>query len=205
MAAEPGAKARGTNTQEHASVTRTEQPALSTRHAALSTRVAGAAIALLGGWFLWQAVSLREGPGYAAVGPRVFPVIVGLGFLVSGLPLLLSRGRRARAHAPPDESADTDLAPPIDWPTLASIAVLLALYIALFLHLGFIISSAGFLVGGAWILGSRSWVRDVAAGFLLSVATYVVFTKLLGLELPAGPLEEPIRALEALFPQTEPG
>jgi putative tricarboxylic transport membrane protein len=171
-----------------------------------STRVAGAAIALLGGWFLWQAVSLREGPGYAAVGPRVFPVIVGLGFLVSGLPLLLSRRSRAlRAGAPSDESANADLAPPTDWPTLVSMAVLLALYIALFLHLGFIISSAGFLLAGAWILGSRSWLRDVVAGLLLSVVTYVVFTKLLGLELPAGPLEEPIRALETLLlPQAEP-
>jgi len=172
-----------------------------------STRVAGAAIALLGGWFLWQAVSLREGPGYAAVGPRVFPIIVGLGFLVSGLPLLLSRRSRVlRAAAPADESANSDLAPPADWPTLASMAVLLAIYITVFLHLGFIISSAAFLVAGAWVLGSRSWPRDVAAGLLLSLVTYVVFTRLLGLDLPSGPLEEPIRALETLlFPQAETG
>jgi putative tricarboxylic transport membrane protein len=75
-----------------------------------------------------------------------------------------------------------------------------------FLHLGFIISSAAFLVAGAWVLGSRSWPRDVAAGLLLSLVTYVVFTRLLGLDLPSGPLEEPIRALETLlFPQAETG
>jgi putative tricarboxylic transport membrane protein len=159
--------------------------------------ITGAAIALCAGWFLWQAAALREGPGYAAVGPRVFPAIVGVGFLVSGLALFLSGLRGARRQGTTD--ADAERHAPTDWPTLLAMAGLLALYLVLFRPLGFILASAGFLVAGAWALGSRAWARDLVAGALVSIPTYVVFARLLGLELPAGPLEGPLRAFQVVL------
>ena len=56
--------------------------------------IAGGLIALFGAWFLWEATILREGPGYVAVGPRVFPLIVGAGLLLSGMAVLLGDLRR---------------------------------------------------------------------------------------------------------------
>jgi putative tricarboxylic transport membrane protein len=84
---------------------------------------------------------------------------------------------------------------PIVWPSLGQIAALLAAYVAAFLPLGFVVSSAFFMVGGARVLGSRRWVRDLTAGLLLSAVSYGVFTFLLGLELPGGPLEVPLQVL----------
>lgn len=197
--------------------------------------IAGVLIALFGAWFLWEAMALREGPGYAAVGPRVFPLIVGTGLLLSGLAVLVGslRGRRGRGEAarttdaaratdagrstdaavtresaavPVDRSADPgDEHPgsseglPTDWRTLGLMAVALAGLILLWRPLGFILTTTLFLMAGAWVLGSRSPVRDLLAGVLVGVGTYALFTRLLGLELPAGPLEAPLRALAGLL------
>jgi putative tricarboxylic transport membrane protein len=182
-----------------------------------SDLVAGLAIALFGAWFLWQGTLLRAGPGYAAIGPRVFPLIVGAGLLGSGLAILLGalaapRERMApapageRASGGPDRAAGRaaeagpaeEPAYETDWRTLLGVAALLAAYVLLFRPLGFILTSAAFLPAGARILGSDLWRRDLLAGVLLSVATYAVFTFLLGLELPAGPLEAPIGTLRSL-------
>ena len=78
-------------------------------------------------------------------------------------------------------------------------AVALAGLIVLWRPLGFILTAALFLVAGAWVLGSRSPIRDILAGVLVAVGTYALFTRLLGLELPTGPLEAPIRALTGLL------
>lgn len=193
-------------------------------------RLAGAAITLLGVWFLWQAFGMPERPGAGAVGPRVFPIIVGLGILASGIALLLSRPERDEGCARSDEAeshTDGDVAgaeslaetrdataeqlaergalpvagDPVksqvraDQATLGGIAALLAVYLAAFLPLGFPIASALFLAAAARVLGSRAWLRDLVAGVVVSAAAFVVFTRLLGLELPTGPLEAPLQAL----------
>jgi putative tricarboxylic transport membrane protein len=160
----------------------------------VTERVVGAAIALFGGWFLWQAGSLREGPGYAAIGPRVFPVIVGLGLLLSGLALLLQRGSVGVGVVDREDSAG-DSVEPIVWPSLTQVAALLAAYVVAFLPLGFIVSSTIFVVGGARVLGSQRWVRDLTVAVLLSAMSYGVFTFLLGLDLPGGPLEMPLQVV----------
>ncbi len=156
-------------------------------------RLAGVAIAVFGAWFLWQAASLREGPGYAAVGPRVFPVIVGVGLLLSGLALLITGGAGTRSSVASLDDGEAEAS--IVWTSLAQVAALLAAYVAAFVPLGFIGSSTFFMVAGARSLGSRRWVRDLTVGLLLSATSYGVFTFLLGLELPGGPMEKPLRSL----------
>lgn len=159
----------------------------------------GIAIAVFGAWFVWQATTIRQGPGYAIVGPGVFPTIVGLGLLASGVAVIASAlpGRRQSASATPEASGlVTEEQSVVDWTALVGLAALLALYLALFLPLGFLLGSTLYLVAAARVLGSHSLLRDLVSGVGLSVAAYLVFTRLLGLELPAGPLEEPIRSLQ---------
>lgn len=164
-------------------------------------RVTALAIIVLGAWFIWQATELRQGPGYAAVGPRVFPTIVGCGLLGSGLALLLTaRGRDGTAVAGAPDDGDGTVA--ADWRTLLGIAALLAAYVLLFHRIGFVIASALFLAGGAWTLGSRTPLRDLLIGLLLSLLVYAVFTQLLTLDVPAGPIEGPLDALlDRAFPR----
>jgi putative tricarboxylic transport membrane protein len=145
--------------------------------ATAAERVAGALVALVGAWYVWQALLFREGPGFAVVGPRVFPIIIGLGLAVSGAAMAVFATWRE-----PGAEAEAD------WRTLLLLAAALAAYLALYLPLGFPIASWLFFVGGAWILGSRNIVRDVISGALLVAVVYLVFTRLLTIDLPAGPL-----------------
>lgn len=176
---------------------------MSTRARQLADGIAGVAILAFGAWVLWQAGSLRAGPGYAAVGPRTFPIIVGLATLVSGVGVVIGwlrawRGdaapaAAARADTPPltdaDLTGDGDAAPAgTDWATLLLVGGLLAAYIALFRPLGFVLASTALFPAGAWALGSRAPLRDSLAGVVVSLITYLLFTRFLGLELPAGPL-----------------
>jgi putative tricarboxylic transport membrane protein len=155
------------------------------------------AITLLGAWVIWQATLLREGPGYAAVGPKTFPLIVGVGMLLSGLALIWERLHRPRdLETTPTQPADVE--GPADWQMLISVGVALAAYLALYEPFGFVLSSTLFLPTCAWILGSRAPIRDVVVGLGLALVTYVLFTRFLGLELPGGPIDEQLRALSNL-------
>ncbi len=163
----------------------------------LPDAVAALAVVLLGAWWLWQSNGLREGPGYAAVGPRTFPIIIAVGLLGGGAALALAavRGSRSdRAAAIPADTTDVaaeteaeDAAPSADWPTLLATAGVLAVYLALFQPLGFVIASTALMAAGARVLGSRAWRRDLLSGLAVSLVTFLIFTRLLGLELPTGP------------------
>jgi putative tricarboxylic transport membrane protein len=52
--------------------------------------------------------------------------------------------------------------------------------------LGYVVATALFLPVTAWILGSRSPIRDLVVGVGLAVAVYIGFTEFLGVRLPAG-------------------
>jgi putative tricarboxylic transport membrane protein len=54
--------------------------------------------------------------------------------------------------------------------------------------LGYVVASALFFPFGARVLGSCSPRRDLVAGVALAVAVYLLFTRLLGVPLPPGPL-----------------
>ena len=140
-------------------------------------RAAGVVVALFGAWFLWQAFQFREGPGFAVVGPRVFPAIVGIGLTLSGLALAVLPGARAEAETP------------TDWRTLLLMAAALAVYVALYLPLGFPIASVAFssLAHGSSAVDRPFEISSAACCW--SLVVYLVFTQLLTIDLPAGPLE----------------
>jgi putative tricarboxylic transport membrane protein len=75
-----------------------------------------------------------------------------------------------------------------DWNALVAISVGFFAQIMLIERIGFILSSACLFLAVAWGFGSRRAVRDSAIALLLSAVVYVVFTRLLHLQLPAGPL-----------------
>lgn len=149
-----------------------------------------AGVVVLGALVLWKTTEIRLTPVSSRVGPRVIPYIVGAGLVVTGCWLALDvlRGHLARPEAGED-AEDVDLSLPTDWTTVGIIAASLVVYLLLIERAGFIIASSLLFFGAAFGMGSRRVLRDVAIAVVLSVSTYVLFTRGLSLRLPKGWLD----------------
>src|SRR5215204_3335153 len=143
---------------------------------------------LFGILIVWQTTLIRLTPAYSKVGPRVIPYIVGAGMIVVGV-WLAYEALTGRMSLGTTESEDADPTLPTDWRTIGLLALALLVYLLLIERAGFIIASATLFVMAAFAMGSRRLARDIAIGIVMSTVLYVVFSRGLGLSLPAGILE----------------
>jgi len=137
----------------------------------------------LGSFVIFETGSIAEIQGYAKIGPRLFPYVVGAGLTLCGALLAwhaLSGGWR---HVPLDQEGHD--AP--DWPAFAIISAGIILHMVVIGWAGFIIASTLLFVLIARGFGSRRPVRDAVIAILLSIIVFFVFTLALGLSLPKGP------------------
>ncbi len=155
--------------------------------ARLAELALAAGVVILGVVVVWQTTNIRLTPVNSRVGPRVIPYIVGSGLIVTGLWLAIDvlRGDVARPDGGEDaEDADPTL--PTDWVTVAIIGAALLAYLFLIERAGFVVASTVLFFGAAFGMGSRHYIRDLAIGLTLSLATYFLFTDGLSLRLPEG-------------------
>ena len=145
----------------------------------LGEALLAAAVLLLGIFLAVETARLRTGPGYAAIGPKLFPWLVAAGLVLVGLALL----REARSG-----EVEHPIGLELDLPPLLLVTGGLLAQMLLMRPAGFVIASSLLFVAVARAFGSRRLVRDVAIGLGLCAAVYVAFTYGLGLALPAGML-----------------
>jgi putative tricarboxylic transport membrane protein len=136
-------------------------------------------VLVLGVFVAVETAMLRTGPGYSAIGPKLFPWLVAAGLLVVGVALLYEARAGAIAHP---VGFDLDLPPAL------AVTAGLVLQMVLMKPAGFVIASAVLFVGVAYAFGSRRIALNAAVGLILCTATYIAFTRGLGLVLPAGVL-----------------
>ncbi|MFE1586833.1 tripartite tricarboxylate transporter TctB family protein [Streptomyces sp. NPDC059402] len=120
------------------------------------------------------------------VGPKTVPIVVGVGLLVIAALLAVDVLRGGRGEAEGGE--DVDLSEPADWRTVLLLSGIFLGAAALIEPAGFPVAGALLFWGAAFALGSRRLDRDPLIAAVLSLITYVVFDKLLGVPLPGGPL-----------------
>jgi putative tricarboxylic transport membrane protein len=119
------------------------------------------------------------------VGPGLFPAVIGAGLVVLGALLLLAIARGERFEPQEAEDADATRAPSraAFWTTLAAgllpVLVLRPLGLPVAAALTFGLTARAF--------GSRRLLLDLGVGFLLGVACWLLFSRLLGLPLPGFP------------------
>jgi putative tricarboxylic transport membrane protein len=147
------------------------------------------AIMALGAFVIFDTATDLTGPGYAQVGPGVFPVIVGAALLLAGAGLLVQslRGYWRVSWIERDASASTSSMP---LRNVLLIAAALTLNVVLFASLGFIAASAVLFACVSLAFGSRRFIVDAALGIAFAATIYVIFVYGLGLYLPAGELWE---------------
>jgi putative tricarboxylic transport membrane protein len=142
--------------------------------------------ALGAGILVLAAVSAYEttlipSSAYAKVGPTVFPwaVTIMLGTLGAILTAEGLIGGWTQAQA----------ASTFDWPSLGWLVLGLALNVALIERLGFILASTALFTFTARAFGSVRPVHDAAIGFLIALAAYAGFDRVLGYQIGSGLIE----------------
>jgi putative tricarboxylic transport membrane protein len=144
-------------------------------------RILGIGAGLLGAAVLVGARGIERQAGEGLT-PRAFPMVIALALLASGGAVAVAAWRRA-------EDGRT-----LDWPggngfrRMGVVLAATAVYVASLAILGFPLASLLFVTALAAYLGRGGWLSAVAAGVGTALVLYVVFIRLLGLSLPAGPL-----------------
>ncbi|PNY79294.1 tripartite tricarboxylate transporter TctB family protein [Deinococcus koreensis] len=143
-------------------------------------------VTLLGALLLYGTFQIPFGIN-AVVGPRVFPLIVSLGTLALGawLTALTLRGERAE----PAVEEDTDPGAPADLKAPAIVLGGFLLGTLLLSPLGFVPGTALMYFSVAFAFGERRFGLTAGVALLVAGITFVVFTRGLGLNLPAGVLK----------------
>jgi len=163
-------------------VSTTQSSAPETRHQDRAQYALAGLIGLIGAYTVYDASTLNV--GFAdPVGPRAFPYVIGS--VLVGLAVLLAVATARGDKPEAEEGEDVDLTHPADWATVAKLAATLVFTIATVDTLGWAISGAVLFVGSAWALGSRTLIRDVIVGLVMSVGSWYVFY--VGLDIPLTP------------------
>ncbi|GHB31952.1 tripartite tricarboxylate transporter TctB family protein [Salinicola rhizosphaerae] len=126
-----------------------------------------------------QAWHLDVPFSYDPVGPKAFPLILSALLAILAVVLFVRPG------------------PSGQWPSGALLLrllftlVLLFVYAALFVDLGFLATTAIVSVAIAWLFGATP-LKALIGGVLLAAGSYLLFTYALGISLPTGSWIEPL-------------
>jgi putative tricarboxylic transport membrane protein len=119
-------------------------------------------------------LQVHDSGSFNPAGPRLFPLLVGIGLLVFGAIFVFTILR----------SPTTDLPPLTNWPVAGLLLLGMMLYVLALPRAGYILATSLFFPGISRLLGSRRPARDVSIGIVLSVFIYYAFTQWLEVRLP---------------------
>jgi putative tricarboxylic transport membrane protein len=140
----------------------------------MGDRIFGGIGIALAAFFIWQATRIELSFISDPVGPKTFPIIIGLVLGASSLAIVLR----------PD--------PKPLWPDagrfaeIAVAALIMVVYALALPRVGFVIATALASAFLSWRLGTRP-LSALVAGALISGGIYTVFHLILGLSLAEGP------------------
>lgn len=145
-----------------------------------ATLVVGAGVLLFGGFALQQSLAVT-GKAWEPAGPKFLPVVVSTLWIFLAVCYLIEQFKRVRTHQHPAEADRFDNLIPV-----AGVLVVLIVYAYVLDPLGYIVSTAIMFVVIARILGSRNVMRDIVIGIGLTILVFMLFSRFLGISLPAG-------------------
>lgn len=140
--------------------------------------IVGIILLIVAGVLWYDANSLGRAVAYG-VGPEVMPKVIAVGLIGLGLASIVS-GFRSTVAKPPSFDIGA---------IVIIIAGFLALTAIIGLGGGFLPAMTVLFAATSWAFGRRALLVDMALGFVIALATYLLFSKLLSLSLPRGPIE----------------
>ena len=115
------------------------------------------------------------------LGPRAFPQLLGAGLILAAILLFVETLKKA-----PRAEEGTAAVAGSHWGVVAFVTVWTGAYFLLFEALGYVVASAAYLLVLMAVFNRGRWAMNVATAVLFSAVTYWVFTRQLGVTLPAG-------------------
>lgn len=142
--------------------------------------VVGAFLLAFGALALWQATKI-PGEATSASGPKLLPIVVCGLWLVLAAVYTIGHLVRSRQGIVPREVERFSRVLAVGGVVAALVA-----YAFLLDPVGYLVATSVLFVLVARILGSRSLVRDIVIGLVLAIVIYFLFSRVLGIFLPAG-------------------
>lgn len=124
-----------------------------------------------------NARGIQGGFGYDAVGPAVFPMIIGGGFVVAAILICLESLSLESVEDSPEK---TNI-----WPVIVISAAVL-IEALLIKKAGWVPMATVVFVAGTWAFGDRRLLLNTVIGLVLSCIILFAFNWGLGLDLPLG-------------------
>ncbi len=147
-----------------------------------------AVCAIVGAFLIYDAVNIPAGFAKVdPVGPKLFPIVIGVGLLLLAVILAIAIPRGSKGEADAGEDIDPDA--PSDWRTVGLLVAMFVATIVLVEPLGWAITGALLFAGAATVLGSKRYLFNIGIGVVLSVGSFYAFYSGLGIPLPAGILD----------------
>jgi putative tricarboxylic transport membrane protein len=140
--------------------------------------IVAALLALTAAVVAFDASRLELGQTYG-LGPKAMPYVIAVGLVLLAIGNLVMG---LRGDMPAREGSDPGAIARI----LGGLAILIAI---IGFGGGFILATTILFAMTAMAFGRRLFLTDLAIGFVLACAIYLIFDKVLTLSLPAGPLE----------------
>src|SRR5215470_12388899 len=157
---------------------------------ALRAETALAACIIIGALiYLWADAALPPTRIGDPLGPKAFPALVGGGLILSGILLLLETWKKWRSAEFAATATRTEL--PLDRRrqlTLCAMVAWTAIYYLCFDSIGYLIATPIFLLGLLSHFHRRHHVANAVVAVGFTAIVYALFTLLLGVPLPTGPL-----------------
>lgn len=141
----------------------------------------GLVLLIVGVAIVIGASTIQTGFSYDAVGPAVFPMIIGGGFFVAAILVIVESVIVKQENEVGNVSTDFK-------PVLAISAALLA-EAFLIGTLGWVPMAGLLFAAGTWAFGDRRLALNVIIGLIFAALILAVFSFALGLDLPLGIFE----------------
>ncbi len=149
----------------------------------LADRVIFGCIIVFAGVYVYATAQIPSLDVGDPLGARAFPVLLGLGlFLTAGL-LLVEMQRAGKTARSPAKGEPEDRRHML---IIAAVTAWTGLYYAVFEQLGYVLATTIFLLALMIYFNRGKWIANVVTAILFSVASYLLFVKVLGVNLPGG-------------------
>ena len=146
-------------------------------------------VAALGLFILYVGYNLPPPVVADTIGPRAFPIGIGLMLFIGGAVLAVRRYQTRNAAGgyivEAEGTEDDDRFPASGYRAVGLIALAFAFALT-FQALGYLVSTPLFVAGGLLLMKERSPLLVVGSAVIYTAATFTLFSVLLGVRLPLG-------------------